>query len=215
MMDINPEDLAYWYLRLNGFLTIQDLVVHPDWGTNQGTDIDILGVRFPYRAENLKRPMEDAVVFSNVKDKPFVAVVEVKKGLCCLNKSWLDKEKPNLHRVIRFLGILPINNTEEAAETLYKDGMLTSESYHISLTCIGETQNYNTTKEYPQVLQITWDEVLPFIFERFADYHRQKSSHRNQWDDLGNYLWDMRERHKRDMPGFVIHIKDQLVEKQK
>ena len=56
-MDIHPEKLAYWYLRLNGFLTIPNFVVHPDNGSNQKTDIDILGVRFPYRAENLNRQM--------------------------------------------------------------------------------------------------------------------------------------------------------------
>jgi len=28
---IDPEDLAYWYFRLNGFLAIKNFVVHPDF----------------------------------------------------------------------------------------------------------------------------------------------------------------------------------------
>ncbi|HEV3146870.1 MAG TPA: hypothetical protein VGZ47_23485 [Gemmataceae bacterium] len=45
------EELAYWYLRLNGCFTIPNFVVHPDSGTNQKTDIDVFAVRFPFRAE--------------------------------------------------------------------------------------------------------------------------------------------------------------------
>ena len=71
-MDIQPERLAYWYLRLNGFLTIPNFVVHPDTGSNQETEVDVLGVRFPYRAENLDDPMEDDSYFTTVRDKPFV-----------------------------------------------------------------------------------------------------------------------------------------------
>jgi len=33
---IDPENFAYWYLRLNGFLTITNFVVHPDeWTARQ------------------------------------------------------------------------------------------------------------------------------------------------------------------------------------
>jgi len=53
---ITSEQLAYWYLRLNGFLSISNFVVHPDTGGQQRTDVDILGVRFPYRAELLFNP---------------------------------------------------------------------------------------------------------------------------------------------------------------
>ncbi len=47
---IKYEQLGYWYLRLNGFLTIPNFVVHPDVGHNQETDVDILGVRFPLQS---------------------------------------------------------------------------------------------------------------------------------------------------------------------
>lgn len=53
---MNPEQLAYWYLRHNGFLTTVNLVVYPGQGAEQRTDVDILGVRFSYRAELLAEP---------------------------------------------------------------------------------------------------------------------------------------------------------------
>ncbi len=48
---LDPEKIAYWFFRLNGFLTIENFVVHPELisdGTSQRTDADILAVRFPY-----------------------------------------------------------------------------------------------------------------------------------------------------------------------
>ena len=49
---VSSEALGYWFLRPNGFLTIPNFAVHPDAGSQQGTDVDVLGVRFPYRREN-------------------------------------------------------------------------------------------------------------------------------------------------------------------
>jgi hypothetical protein len=85
IMDISSEQLAYWYLRLNGFLTIPNFVVHPDQGGNQETDVDVLGVRFPYREENLGLPMEDEKHFRKFPDKAFITIAEVKSGRCGLN----------------------------------------------------------------------------------------------------------------------------------
>lgn len=53
------ERLASWYFRLNGFLTTENFIVHPDSGADQRTDADILAVRFAHRAENRLRPMVD------------------------------------------------------------------------------------------------------------------------------------------------------------
>ena len=48
---LDPEKVAYWYFRLNGFLQIENFVVHPTRSGGQRTDADLLGVRFPHRAE--------------------------------------------------------------------------------------------------------------------------------------------------------------------
>lgn len=50
---LNPEKVAYWYFRLNGFLQIENFVVHPERRGGQRTDADLLAVRFPHRAERL------------------------------------------------------------------------------------------------------------------------------------------------------------------
>ena len=45
-MDISSERLAYWFLRLNGFLTQYNFVVHPEGADeyghyNQQTEVDV------------------------------------------------------------------------------------------------------------------------------------------------------------------------------
>lgn len=95
-MEISAEQLAYWYLRLNGFLTIQNFIVHPDTGRDQRTDADILGIRFPFRAELKPNPMEDEPLFTQIVDKPFIIIAEVKKSECRLNGPWTAQEEENL-----------------------------------------------------------------------------------------------------------------------
>ncbi len=45
------EGVATWYLRLNGYLTTTNFILHPEMGTVQETDVDVLAVRFPWRLD--------------------------------------------------------------------------------------------------------------------------------------------------------------------
>jgi hypothetical protein len=46
------EQLAYWYLRLNGFFPLANFVLHHD-AEHRTSDADLLAVRFPYVSENV------------------------------------------------------------------------------------------------------------------------------------------------------------------
>ena len=50
---LDPEKVAYWYFRLNGFLQIENFIIHPERYGSQRIDADLLAVRFPFRAERL------------------------------------------------------------------------------------------------------------------------------------------------------------------
>jgi hypothetical protein len=191
-MDIHSEQLAYWYLRLNGFLTIQNFVVHPDRGGNQETDVDVLGVRFPYRAENLLHPMKDDSYFTKIRGKSFITIAEVKSVRCALNGPWTKPERQNMLRVLRAIGAFPKPESDLIAQSLYDKGHYTNQLYHVSLMCLGREQNPEVAERYPQVPQILWPEVLAFIYRRFREYRNQKGSHQ-QWDERGRELWDTSE----------------------
>lgn len=191
---LKSEKCAYWYFRLNGFLTIVNFVVHPDSGKKQRTDVDILGVRFPYRAELLENPMDDYEIFTKVKKKPYIVIAEVKTRGCKLNGPWVEKERKNMHRVLKIIGAFPEESIDEIAEQIYDKGIFENDIAYVTLFCIGKRENRDLKKKYPGVPQVTWEQILKFIYERFEKYKDQKSSH-PQWDETGRELWRLFEKH--------------------
>lgn len=189
IVGIDSEALAYWFFRLNGFLTITNFVVHPDSGREQRTDVDILGVRFPYRSENRKKPMADFRAFTEVKDKPYIIIAEVKERTCNLNGSWTHKHQKNINRVLAAVGVLESCLIDEASEDLYNNGAYENSDAYVSLVCVGDKKNRELGDNHPQVPQVTWDQVLGFIFGRFSLYYDQKANH-PQWDKTGKLLWN-------------------------
>ncbi len=203
-LEISSENLAYWFLRLNGFLTITNFIVHPDSGNRQETDVDILGVRFPFRSENLYRPMIDFEYFRGFTNKPLIVISEVKTGLCNLNGPWTNPGRMNMNRVLHALGAFCQNETEAVASNLYSKGFYENERYHITLLCIGKSKNDFLISDKPEVPQILWNEILSFIYERFKNYSNEKVSH-PQWDEDGKKLWECAMRYH-DITGFIKAI---------
>jgi hypothetical protein len=188
-MKINPERLAYWYLRFNGFLTTTNFVVHPEVGRDQRTDVDVLGVRFPHRAELLNDPMEDDPVLIGKWATPLVVIAEVKTAQCALNGPWRNPDAQNMHRILSAIGIVPRALIENAAAALYQKGVYLTQDCTLSLLCFGKEQNPRVAARFPAVLQITWENVLRFIYCRFMKYEDQKIAH-PQWDADGKDLWE-------------------------
>lgn len=189
-MTLSPEEVGYWYFRLNGFLTIPNFVLHPDEAGNQRTDIDVLGVRFPYRAELLRDPMPDATLFTAINDMPLLVAVEIKRGRCEINRTLLDPDEKNVHRLLRAIGLFPTTAINDIADDIYKNGGYRSNSYHFTLCCLGDTINERIQGQYSLAMQIVWTDILDFIYNRFGEYRSRKHDH-PQWDDAGKILWNV------------------------
>ena len=204
---LKAEDLAYWYFRLNGFLTIRNFVVHPESGCNQRTDADILGVRFPYRSELLDNPMQDDTIFEEVKDIPFLVLAEVKSSECKLNKSWTREGSRNILRMLAAVGIVPLTIREEVARVLHTDGIFEDTCLcRINLFCLGRRINPDIEKHYcGRVPQKRWEDVLKFIHDRFRGYDRIKREH-PQWDENGDKLWTCYQSNKDNKCQFISSI---------
>lgn len=188
-MMINPEGLGYWFFRLNGFLSIVNFVVHAYRRGESGTDADILGVRFPNRAELIERPMIDYPEFTRNISTPYIVIAEVKRGLCDLNGPWTSPHRENINRVLRAIGAVPIADVDRVAENLYDHGCFQSSNYYFSLICLGETRNNSIHTKFPSVPKILWSDVKSFIYKRFRDYRNQKMWHQ-QWDHNGRNLFN-------------------------
>ena len=195
-MPISSDRLAYWYLRLNGFLTIENFIVHPERGTDQRTDADIIGVRFPYRAElGPDNPMEDDRLIPLQTKRPLLIIAEVKLGICSLNGPWTRRTDENMQRVLRSIGACPEDETEQAAAALYEDAAYSARCVDIRLACFGRARNADLAKRYADLLQVTWADALRFVHGRFRRHRHQKKSH-GQWKKDGKYLWDTAMRYR-------------------
>jgi hypothetical protein len=195
---LDPEKVAYWYFRLNGFLQTENFVVHPGRRGSQRTDADLLAVRFPHRAEFLldhpdpMRDDENTLRLSSVLID--VAIVEVKANQpCALNGPWTAKEHQNVDRVIAAIGCLPHDLIDEAAARIYRHGIFEHDAHRIRLISVGRVENPELAERFPQVVQVTWPQILTFIWHRFHTYRRQKTQVQ-QWDQQGLLLKHLSDR---------------------
>lgn len=202
---MKSEKLAYWYFRLNGFLTTPNYIIHNDVGGSQRTEFDILSVRFPYKAEILEDKMDDEAIFGSKKNKPYIIIADATIGDCKLNNAWIDPKKKNIHSVLRVVGAIKEENIDEVAQQLYKDGFFENYSCCLSLFCVGKSIDSDLQSKYPKVPQKTWNNVLEFIYNRFVKYEVQKRDH-SQWDCDGKQLWNFFECNKRNKSNFKNEI---------
>jgi hypothetical protein len=202
----NPERVAYWYFRLNGFLQIENFVVHPGRRGSQRTDADLLGVRFPNRKEFLfdhDNHMQDDVDRLRLAiDRVDVIIAEIKRnGPCRLNGPWTDKDQRNVDRVLAAIGCLHKDQIQMAATAIYETGAYCEDQLQIRLVAVGRDTSTELAERYEKVTQLTWRQVLCFIWQRFDCYRNQKTDVQ-QWDHIGRRLKSMADRARE--PGLFV-----------
>lgn len=135
---IKTEHLAYWFFRLNGCLSLVNFLVHHERRGQEGTDVDILAVRFPYRRELALsgNPMVDHHVFEK-NGKIELIIAEVKLGLCNLNGPWVNPERENMHRLLFAIGAFPKCNVGEVAKAIYKEQFYEDDLFCCRLYALG------------------------------------------------------------------------------
>lgn len=191
---LTTESLAYWFFRLNGCLTTVNFLVHHERRGYQGTDVDILATRFPFRQELAmsNRPMQDHPVFS-VDGLIDVIIAEVKSGRCALNGPWTDSDKSNMQRVLYAVGVFPPSLVERAAQSLYSDHYYQDARCRLRLFALGREINRDLAATH--VVQLTWDQIIEFIHSRLRTYRDEKSQH-SQWDKVGQWLYHRANEHR-------------------
>ena len=180
--NLNPEKVAYWYFRLNGFLQIENFIVHPERRGGQRTDADLLAVRFPHRAERLFDDPNDIMQddehrLSLSRDLIDVVIAEVKTNQpCTLNGPWTQENRHNVHRVLAAIGCLPPDRIDAAAADIYQFGFHASDQgLRIRLVAVGRDRSKELAARYPGVTQLIWRDLFAFIWGRFHTYRPQKT----------------------------------------
>jgi len=200
------EEVASWYFRLNGFLSLPGFVVHLDQDKaevgNDGilryqrTEADLIGVRFVESKEIInfygeKKSMEDhfslTSLCSATKQALFV-LVEVKAGLCMMNGPWTNRRKENMQRVVRRLGFaISDDQVEKISRDMYDIGRYEDDYYVLQYICIGNEKNPAIDYRYKKVAQIDWVEIGNFLINRFKLFPEKTPDGQvhDQWPEFG------------------------------
>jgi hypothetical protein len=212
---LDPEKVAYWYFRLNGFLQIENFVVHPERRGGARTDADLLGVRFPQRAERLYDNPADVMTDDRDRlalsaDLVDVIIAEVKTNQpCTLNGPWTQADRQNIHRVLAAIGCLAADCIDDAAANLYRVGVHdTGRGLRVRLVAVGREREAGLNARLPGVTQIAWSELLGFIRDRMHAYRQQKSDV-GQWDEQGRLMMRLVEETD-DRSGFLKEAKRRM-----
>lgn len=192
------EQVASWYFRLNGFMTIPGFVVHPDlreWETPQRTEADIIGVRLPFSCEYANKEMSDDKNILNVYRgktlRSLFIISEVKSGKCQINGAWSERERKNMQRVISRIGFVKKTDLNIVSDKIYDEGRYEDENTVLQYICIGNEVNSEVSQTMPSVVQITFNQISDFFVDRFSNHPPKlpmsgRSVH-EQWPDFGRH----------------------------
>lgn len=187
----DTEELGHWYLRLNGFLTIPNFVVHRDAAPGQETEADILGVRFPNREEVVDNKSLADESFFAAERKPLIVIAEVKgkNRRCKLNGPWTNPDRKNVNKVIKAIGVFSPALVDDVSTSLYSFKKFGGKTWTVALICFGGRRNSSLNSNVHQIL---WKDVARFIYRRYQEHRAGKLRH-DQWPSIGNSLWGISE----------------------
>jgi hypothetical protein len=201
------EKVVRWYLRFNGYLAVENFVIHEPvvGGVAQGGETDLLAVRFPHSNEQA-RVGEKAYPFVThgaLRDEEATrdslidfVIAEVKVGSrAALNKVWRPpQDQMKLDRIqylLRWLGPLQENALPDVAKELHSLHRSRKGNCLFRLVFFGLRERAELHKTGTR--QITFRQIAEFfVRDRVACWDNfglgSRSSH-PQWDPLINDAW--------------------------
>jgi hypothetical protein len=97
-------------------------------------------------------------------------MVEVKAGLANINGPWSDKRSGNMARALRRVGFGNRQETDNAADAMYKSLRYVGRDFVVQYYSVCGLKNDELTSRYPELIQITFDEIAAFLCNRFAKF---------------------------------------------
>lgn len=200
------EIFVKWYLRLHGYLSVENFIIHEplQGAVPQGGEIDLLAVRFPFSREEPSNGfvfksdpalMDQDVLTGKLTD--FV-IAEVKSARDTLNDLWKpptnDLKLRRTEYLVRWLGFCDSDAAvRRVAEELQDKRIARFGSCRIRLLYFGPTNHPDVRKL--GVRQITHADIADFVISPRASCYQDrdiaKRSAHSQWHPLIKAIWDL------------------------
>jgi hypothetical protein len=183
-MENYAEELAYWYLRLNGFFLIENFVIHKEpkefEGIKHRSDADLLAVRFPNVIEKIGeealRPDDEFLLRNFDCGKTLGLIIEVKSGEDWKNLNIFEDKKRMKYALNRF-GFIPPEKVDKLSSDLNWMREDIGDGYQIGKLLIHDL------RELPRqwkgkILSVKLSALNTFIENRFKEIHAEKFASR-------------------------------------
>lgn len=174
------EKLVYWYLRFNGYLTVENFTVHPNFKRDPEAEADILAVRFPLSAEDPRRFKFDRDHNLILTDRIDFIISEVKSSVCDINPSWEEPGRENIQYALQWFGHFPEKEIGTISEAIYRQKVWCSNSEAVRFVCFGSEENQALKNKYPDLKQILHLNTMDFVYRRLTTGCLKL--HRENWD---------------------------------
>lgn len=203
----DPYELfVKWYLRLHGYLSVENFIIHEplQGAVPQGGEIDLLAVRFPFSREEPSNGfvfesdpalMDQDVLTGKLTD--FI-IAEVKSAKDTLNDLWKPPtSNVKLRRteyLVRWLGFSDTDvAVRQVAEELQAKRTAHLDGFRIRLLYFGPAIHPEVKKL--GVPQITHAQIAEFIISPRANCYRDRGianrSAHSQWHPLIRDIWQL------------------------
>ena len=165
----SSEELAYWYLRLNGFFPLTNFVVHRHQAARYRSDIDVLAVRLPHVFEEVGGQQHDWDPYLTGRlpfDQVVAVICEVKTGAFHRDRIFrAEQVQPALAR----LGLWTRARVDVIAEQLRTEASVASAEGVVCKLLV--TEEASESESY---LNRTVPDLEAFIDDRIARYPFEK-----------------------------------------
>lgn len=189
------ETLAYWYLRLNGFLLLKNFVLHPladsEDNNRQAADSDLLAVRFPYVYEETGGQPDDwdprLRTWGFTPEEEIIGLIVEVKTSPYPDRSEIENKSFNqirMRQAVQRMGMFKRENVKYIVDDLQNTAVAKRrDSYRIGKLLFSHSELEG------KWLNITLEDAEQFIQDRLKKYSRAKRQARMFFpDELMQYL---------------------------
>ena len=174
------EELAYWYLRLNGFFLIDNFVLHSaDLKSSQSADADVIGIRNPHTVEKIGMFDVDDISPNlvdfepKIKEKTVVVISEVKTSPT--KQKILLQDEHRLKYIIKRTGLFEAEIVDEVSNQLFNNKSYSPDGSNISILKIIFSQfEYSDDKFYCLSLGCIENQIIEKIYTYIDDKNPSK-----------------------------------------